>query len=321
VTGGTGGGRRPLLVLRALGLGDGLTAVPALRGLRRLAAGGEVVLACAHPVADLLRANGIVDRVVPTSGLDDDPPGRGLGPHVAVNLHGRGPESHRLLAAAEPERLIAFRNPAAGVEGPVWRDDEHEVARWCRLVRHAGTPCDAGDLRLGVPGDRSGPVVVHPGAASAARRWPPDRWAAVARSLAAAGHEVAVTGSGIVERPIAEAVVADAGLPKAAGLGGRLDLPALSGLVRNARLVLSGDTGVSHLASAWGTPSVTLFGPTPARLWGPPRDERHLVLEHAAGRRGDPHADDPDPALLEIGVDEVVAAAAGRLAASGRGGQ
>jgi ADP-heptose:LPS heptosyltransferase len=85
--------------------------------------------------------------------------------------------------------------------------------------------------------------------------------------------------------------------------------------------VISGDTGVSHLASAWGTPSVTLFGPTPARLWGPPQDERHVVLEHAAGRRGDPHADDPDPALLEIGVDEVIAAATGRLAASGRGGQ
>ena len=308
-----------LLVLRALGLGDGLTAVPALRGLRRLAGDREVVLACAHPVAELLRSHGIVDAVLPTTGLDDAPPGtllrRPAGHrHVAVNLHGRGPLSHRLLQAGEPDALVAFACREAGVAGPLWRADEHEVSRWCRLVTWAGGGCGAGDLLLGEPGDRSGPVVVHPGAASRSRRWPPERWAAVARALAGEGHDVVVTGSGPEERRAASAVAAGAGLPAEADLGGRLGLPALSDLVRWARLVLCGDTGVSHLATAWGTPSVTLFGPTSPRLWGPPAAGPHVALWHGADAsgaewHGDPHGDPPDPMLLATTAEEVLAAA------------
>jgi ADP-heptose:LPS heptosyltransferase len=309
-----------LLVLRALGLGDGLTAVPALRGLRRLAGDRELVLACAHPVAGLLRAHGVVDAVLPTSGLDDEPPGtlfrRRTGRrHVAVNLHDRGPLSHRLLQAGEPDALVAFACRESGVSGPLWRPDEHEVSRWCRLVTWAGGPCGGGDLLLGDPGDRSGPVVVHPGAARRSRRWPPERWAAVARALAADGHDVVVTGSGPAGRRAAAAVVAGAGLPAAADLGGRLDLPALADLVRWAPLVLCGDTGVSHLATAWGTPSVTLFGPTSPRLWGPPATGPHVALWHGADAasgaewHGDPHGDSPDPMLLATTVPEVLAAA------------
>jgi ADP-heptose:LPS heptosyltransferase len=61
---------------------------------------------------------------------------------------------------------------------------------------------------------------------------------------------------------------------------------------------------VAHLASAFGTPSVLLFGPTPPAEWGPPRDPRHRVLW--AGRTGDPHGDRPDPGLLAITPARVV---------------
>jgi ADP-heptose:LPS heptosyltransferase len=66
-----------------------------------------------------------------------------------------------------------------------------------------------------------------------------------------------------------------------------------------------GDTGVAHLATALGTPSVVLFGPTAPARWGPPPDRPiHRVLW--AGAEGDPHADRPDPGLLRIGVDDVL---------------
>jgi hypothetical protein len=125
----------------------------------------------------------------------------------------------------------------------------------------------------------------------------------------------------------ATAVVEGAGLPTSADLGGRLDLPALADLVRWARLVLCGDTGVSHLATAWDTPSVTLFGPTSPRLWGPPAAGPHAVLWHGADGasgtagpagpewHGDPHGDSPDPMLLATTVEEVLAAAHGLLPA------
>jgi len=73
--------------------------------------------------------------------------------------------------------------------------------------------------------------------------------------------------------------------------------------------VACGDTGMAHLATAMGTPSVVLFGPTPPGEWGPPADRPwHRALW--AGRRGDPHAGAPDPGLLEIGPGDVAAALA-----------
>jgi ADP-heptose:LPS heptosyltransferase len=100
---------------------------------------------------------------------------------------------------------------------------------------------------------------------------------------------------------------------------GTLDLPALADVVATARLLVCGDTGVAHLATAFTTPSVVLFGPTPPALWGPALDpELHVALwrgAHLGGRhQGDPHATEVDPALARLTVDEVVEAATALLA-------
>jgi ADP-heptose:LPS heptosyltransferase len=79
-------------------------------------------------------------------------------------------------------------------------------------------------------------------------------------------------------------------------------------LVAAAGRVACADTGVAHVATAVGTPSVVLFGPTPPALWGPPPDPRHVVLWE--GARGDPHATEPGPGLLAICVDDVLGALA-----------
>jgi ADP-heptose:LPS heptosyltransferase len=178
-------------------------------------------------------------------------------------------------------------------------------------VRSAGADCGLADLRVPeLPPARSGPggpVVLHPGAASRSRRWPPERFAAVARVLSARGEQVVVTG-GISERGLAAEVVRRAGLPPTASTAGALDLPALADLVADASLVVCGDTGVAHLATAVGTPSLLLFGPVKPSQWGPAIDlDRHVVLWHGDGT-GDPHGDEPDPALLRIDVDEVLSA-------------
>ena len=67
---------------------------------------------------------------------------------------------------------------------------------------------------------------------------------------------------------------------------------------------MCGDTGVGHLATALGTPSVVLFGPVPPSEWGPPVSRpQHRALW--AGRRGDPHAPTVDPGLLRITTEAV----------------
>jgi len=306
-----------VLVLRALGLGDTLTGVAALRGVRRAWPGRRVVLAGpAQPAAWLARL-GVVDDVLPAHGLDPLAWGWSGSGHVAVDLHGRGPQSHRVLQATRPDRLVGFACAEAGHAGPEWDDAEHEVLRWCRLVRSAGGECGPDDLRLAppVPAPRRGRhAVVHPGAAAGSRRWPADRWARVAARLAALGLDVVVTGSAaereLCARVCAGARSAAAGAPRIDDVSGQLDLAALADVVATARVLTSGDTGVAHLATALGTPSVTLFGPTSPSTWGPVVDqESHLVLWHGdPGSPGDPHASRLDPALAAVTVTEAITA-------------
>jgi ADP-heptose:LPS heptosyltransferase len=124
---------------------------------------------------------------------------------------------------------------------------------------------------------------------------------------------VAITG-GPDERALALAVAGAAGVEPGAVLAGRTDLEALAACVAAAARLVSGDTGIAHLATALGTPSVVLFGPTPPAEWGPPPGSPHVALW--AGRRGDPHGDVPDPGLLEIGVPDVLAALDGSTGVS-----
>jgi ADP-heptose:LPS heptosyltransferase len=153
--------------------------------------------------------------------------------------------------------------------------------------------------------------VLHPGAEAVARRWPADRYAAVARALHAAGHRVVVTG-GPRENALVTEVASGAGLRGGDVLAGGLPFADLSALVAEAALVVSGDTGPAHLAVAHGSPSVTLFGPVSPLVWGPPKSPRHTVL-WKPGPPGDPHATVPDPSLLDITTDDVVTAALSHL--------
>jgi Glycosyltransferase family 9 (heptosyltransferase) len=229
---------------------------------------------------------------------------------LAVNLHGCGPQSHRLLLATVPSRLIAFAHPdvreSAG--GPSWDGHEHEVLRWCRLLREHGIPADPTALDLpppaGVTRDAEGPTLIHPGATSAARRWPAERWAEVARGERERGRRVLRSGSP-AEMPIAAEVAARADLPSGADLSGRTDLRGLVALVAGAGRVVCGDTGLAHLATALRVPSVVLFGPTDPARWGPPADRPwHRLLW--AGARGDPHAGTPDAGLLQLQPADVL---------------
>lgn len=297
-----------VLVLRALGVGDLLTGVPALRGLRRAYPSARIVLATRAPLEPLALLCAAVDEVVPTAGLGElrwaGPP-----PDVAVNLHGRGPQSIADLLSTGAKTVISHSNgDHPSVSGPLWRDDVHDVDRWCMLLESAGIPCRTDELGIRRPPGyprRDGVVVIHPGAAAPARRWPPERFAAVAAALSRSGHRVVVTGSA-AERSLAEIVAAYAGLRSTAVLAGELDLLGMVALISDARLLVCGDTGIGHVATATGTPSVLLFGPTPPAHWGPRGAGPHIALW--TGDRGDPHADRPDPGLLLITPARVIAA-------------
>ena len=302
-------GRPEVLVLRALKLGDLLVSVPALRGIRRARPEARIVLATPawlEPLVDLLDA---VDVLLPADGLDEPlplPPGL---IETAVDLHGYGPQSRARCEALRPQHLVGFRAPGwAGPEHPV---DVHERVRWASLVTWHGMPADPDDLRIRVPEQgsvRPGCTVVHIGAFYGSREWPVERFAAVAADLAGRGADVVLTG-GAADRGRAERTAALAGLPASAVLAGEIGVGEFAAVVAGAALVVTADTGAGHLASAYGRPSVVIFGPVPPEHWGPPPGP-HVALTHAELRRGEPFVDEPDPALLAVTVDEVLAAVA-----------
>ncbi|MCU1690254.1 MAG: ADP-heptose:LPS heptosyltransferase [Jatrophihabitantaceae bacterium] len=312
---GGGDGQPAAVVLRALGLGDLLTAVPALRGIRAALPAHRVVLAAPARWGPLAALMGCVDALQPLPGIDATWPSDIGAVDVAINLHGSGPQSHDLLARLSPRDLVGFACPPAlpvGARSPAWSPDEHEVGRWCRLIDAAfGAVCDPADLRIArppVPRVLPGPyAILHPGAASVSRRWPVERFAQVGAWLREQGVEVLVT-AGPDEAELGSALAKAIGARSLIGAG----IPDLCAAVSDAALVVCGDTGIAHLASAYGRPSVVLFGPVSPALWGPPPGGPHTVLWDGDGT-GDPHGGTVDPALLRIDVDRVLGACARRL--------
>ncbi|GAB3271459.1 glycosyltransferase family 9 protein [Sinomonas notoginsengisoli] len=248
------------------------------------------------PVLPLI---GGINRHLATPGLDDPLPWEGT-VDVAVNLHGNGPESRGRLEQLSPTYRIGHAAP--GWSGPTWDDDLHERDRWVRLVNWHGLAAEANDYRL-CPPEVSAPLedatLLHVGAAHGSRQWPVERFADVAAVLALRGHRVVITG-GRQDLLRATAVAKTAGLPESACVAGRWELDEFAAAIAAARLVITADTSAGHLATAYGTPSVVLFGPAAPEHWGPPADGPHIVLTDAEVRAGEPFAEVPDPAILAV---------------------
>jgi len=162
-------------------------------------------------------------------------------------------------------------------------------------------------------------LALHPGsgAYSVARRWYPERFAAVADILAQRhGLQVVLLG-GADERALTEQVIAHMRTP-AVSIAGRTDLAELGGVLRRCALMIGNDAGVAHLASAVGTPVVAVFGPFNHHTWRPLG--RSLVVRAAPAlpcmpcvnrgfARGYPEGCAPRYCLREVTPTMVVAAA------------
>ena len=120
-------------------------------------------------------------------------------------------------------------------------------------------------------------IAVAPGAAHFTKRWPTHHWTALVRRLVEHGNDVVVVG-GPEDREVA-AHVAEAGGERAVSAAAGFDLPGSAALLKRARALISGDTGVMHLATAVGTPVVALFGPTVERFGFFPYHAKATVLQ------------------------------------------
>jgi ADP-heptose:LPS heptosyltransferase len=114
---------------------------------------------------------------------------------------------------------------------------------------------------------RSPYAVLHVGASTPLKRWPPERWQALAESLAARGLTVAWSAGRGEEALVAACDPASCH----ESFAGRLDLAQLWHLFAGASVVVAPDTGAAHVARAAWAPTVVLFGPGSSTLIGPGR--------------------------------------------------
>ena len=177
-----------------------------------------------------------------------------------------------------------------------------------RLIPDAVFPCDSAadesvQRRLEDLGLKTF-VILNPGAGWGAKQWPAERYGHVAKALAERGVQ-SIINYGPREESIAQtAEKASSGATRAMSFS----IGELTALSRRARLFIGGDTGPMHLAAALHIPVVALFGPTdPAR--NGPFGTKSIVLRNPASPTTLTHRNQPDPGLLAISSDEVIAAA------------
>lgn len=290
-------GVRRIAVLRGGALGDLIFDVPALQSLADAYPGAEIVLLGAPGPAQLLLGRpSPVDDVVPLPfsrgvyepvGGEPDPAAeeeffavcRARGFDLVVQLHGGGrwsnPFARRLGARVT---VGACAEDAAPLDRSVaYRTLHHEVLRALEVVGLVGatptlleptivvTDADRAAARVAL-GSPTGPLLtMHPGATDARRRWPPERFSAVAARAVESGAEVAVVGSA-AEQPLvaqvaggAHALLRPADRPAVHELAGALDLGGLVGVLDSSTLLVGNDSGPRHLAQAVGTPTVAVY--------------------------------------------------------------
>jgi len=159
------------------------------------------------------------------------------------------------------------------------------------------------------PSANQNAVIINPGAGWGAKRWPTDRYAAVARGLIDRGLRVLVN-AGPGEEPLAEAISRATG-----GVAAPLtcSLEQLIALTRRAALVIAGDTGPLHLACALARPVVGIYGPTDPSRNGP-FGTRFKVLRSPKSRCDHTRYTEPEAGLLTIQPEDVLRAAGELLA-------
>lgn len=297
-----------IAVLRALHLGDLLLLIPALRALRAAFPRARIDFIGLPWARELLARFGYTDDFLEFPGWPGIPEVpveadrlaaflvrvRQRRYDLALQFHGNGAVSNGFLAALGARLTVGYY-PADGHGlrpdlGQPYPEDLPEVLRCLNLLTLLGVrprgaalefplhPADRAEAaaRLG-PADQPGRplVVIHPGARPPARRWPAERFAALARRLRADGLTVVVVG-GPGDRETLAAVRAH--LDPAVPVIADLSLGGLAALLARATLFIGNDSGPAHLAVAVDTPSLRLFGPADPRRWAPLDQTRHRLL-------------------------------------------
>jgi heptosyltransferase-1 len=285
-----------ILIVRTSSLGDVVHALPVLTALRRHLPRARLGWVVEESLAPLLAGHPDLDAVLSVrlrrwgkepfaaatlAGVQRFLAAlRGFEPEVVLDLMGNHKAGAIAQLSGAPRRIGAARrdrrepSSALWINEPVEAHGTHAVDRALSLLAALGLPAERADFGGGrlLPGSSPPPpaepfVLIHAGAGWGNKRYPPSWWGQAARHLRAATGLPALAAVAAGEEDLAAEVAAASGGAASAVLAA--GLPALVALLRQARLVLGGDSGPLHLAHALGTPVLMVMGPTDPARHGP----------------------------------------------------
>jgi heptosyltransferase II len=284
-----------LIIVAPNWLGDAVMALPAIADVRRGLPDATIVVTARESVAPLFDMVTDVDEVV--TQVESNSGGREQTVRVAADTAILLPNSFRSALLVRRARIPQRWGYRADWRGllltraiPRPRSGIHQIEYYQHLTHALGFPSGSSTPRLQAPSTaraaaacvleragwdgRSPFVALSPGAAyGGAKRWPPDRFAAVARLLENEGIRSVLVGSA-ADVPTGRQVESAVDDTSLVNVIGRTDLAQLAGLLSMARALVSNDSGAMHLGAALGVPVVGVFGPTDERLTAPRVPER-----------------------------------------------
>ena len=291
-----------ILAIRFSSIGDILLTTPLLRAIRTRHPSATLVLLTKEPFRPLVSDNPRLNEVIGLApGQSLDQLAASIRPRAfthILDLHGSlrsralrflvpgprwsGYRNHRVAR----EMLIRYKRNAYPRDIPV--PERYFDAAHLLDVRPDGEPPEfflseqaKADARawLGAAGLGSHRhlVALAPGAAHHTKRWPVEYWQELAKRLTSADLAI-VTVGGPEDRETSQSVCDAIGMPSA-NAAGAFGLQGTGALLAECRTLVSGDTGVMHMATGVGTPVVALFGPTVRPFGFFPYSKRAVVLE------------------------------------------
>jgi heptosyltransferase-2 len=285
-----------ILVIRYSALGDVVLATSLLEPLRRAYPDARIEWVTSAPYAPLLQGLPEI-AAVHVLGQDGEESPWALASRLrgqfdlALDLQNKV-KSALIATAAAPQRA-AFRRRTVGQsllslfgqDPPLVR--AHQTRLYAEAASHLGVG-EPGRVKIALSDQAKAlaadalrnleapAVALAPGARWATKRWPAERFAAVADALAADGVRIVLAG-GPGDRDAFAAFRAAARCRVDADLS-FLPLDALAAAISRVQLLVACDSGPVHLATAVGTKVLALFGPTSVARWGPPPPGRSIAL-------------------------------------------
>lgn len=288
-------------MVRFSAIGDILLMTPLIRALRKRHADAEITVVTKAAFAPLLAHNPRLSTVI---GWEPGTPLAGLGKRLGAagfthqldlhgNLRSRALRWHAGGRWTTYPKQRTARTVLIRTKRNVYRDHRPVAERYFDAARALGVAPDDGSLECFLPrtsmleaqdflaekdlGISRQLIALAPGAAHLTKRWPEHHWAALVRRLIEAGNDVVVVG-GPADQEVSGRVAAAA--DELGGCSaGAFDLLGTAAILKRARALVSGDTGVMHLATAVGTPVVALFGPTVEQFGFFPYHAKATVLQ------------------------------------------